>query len=110
MGIESAIGFAILGYTLAGVAVAGTSLAVSEAGKAGKKAGALDIARGEEAKRRGAELKRLTGLGATPEQKARVRRKTKTLLAGSLTGQEEFGLPPPTLLGGGDPTKARVVG
>jgi len=42
-----------------------------------------------------------SGAEATSAEKARIRRKTKTILTGPLTGAEDFGKPAPTLLGSG---------
>lgn len=50
------------------------------------------------------------GAEATPEQKERIRRKTKTILTAPLTGEEDFGVAPPTLLGSGDVKKKKTVG
>lgn len=47
---------------------------------------------------------------ATSAEKARIRRKTKTILTSPLTGGETFGTPAPTLLGSGDVTKKAVLG
>lgn len=108
MGIESAIGFALIGYGLLGAGIGG-GIALSESQrKARQRVGAADIARGE-------GLKKITsavpiGAEATPEQKARVRRRTKTILSAPITGEEEFGIAPPVLLGSGDVTKKSTVG
>ena len=103
MGIETIAG--VIGTTilLAG-GTAATISAVDQAKIAGKK-------------KKQSEADRLKALGAgpiageaTPKQKARIRRKTRTLLASPLTGEEEFGIPAPTLLGSGDVTKKATVG
>jgi len=46
---------------------------------------------------------------ATEADKAKIRKRTPTLLGGTLTGGEEFGTPAPTLLGG-DVTKKKTLG
>lgn len=47
---------------------------------------------------------------ATPAEKARIRKKTKTILTSPLSGDEFYGSKAPTLLGSGDMTKKNVLG
>ena len=48
--------------------------------------------------------------GATPETKAKIRRKTKTILSSPLKGGEAYGTPAPTLVGTEEDKKAKVLG
>ena len=50
-----------------------------------------------------------TAAAATEAEKARIRKKTKTILTGPLTGGD-YGTAAPTLLGSGDVTKKQVLG
>jgi len=50
-----------------------------------------------------------TGAEATEVEKARIRKKSKTLLS-TLTGTETYGSAAPTLLGAGDTTKKTTLG
>lgn len=51
-----------------------------------------------------------TGAEATSAEKARIRKKTKTILTSPLTGSEDYGSAAPTLLGSGDTTKKTTLG
>jgi hypothetical protein len=51
-----------------------------------------------------------TGAEATSAEKARIRKKTKTILTSPLSGDEFYGSAAPTLLGSGDTTKKNVLG
>jgi len=51
-----------------------------------------------------------TGAEATAAEKARIRKKTKTILTSPLTGGEDYGTAAPTLLGSGDITKKTTLG
>ncbi len=103
MGVESAIGFAIIGYGL----VAGGIVASAAARDAAKKEKSTKET--EEARLLG-RLQPPAAAQATPEQKAAIRKKTRTILTKPLTSQGELGIPAPTLLGEGDITKSPVVG
>jgi len=48
--------------------------------------------------------------GATSAEKAKIRKKTKTILTSPLTGDEYYGASAPTLLGSGDATKKTTLG
>lgn len=50
------------------------------------------------------------GAEATSAEKARIRKKSKTLLSAPLSGGEYYGSPAPTLLGTGDSTKKTTLG
>ena len=51
-----------------------------------------------------------SGAEATSAEKARIRKKTKTILTSPLSGDEFYGSAAPTLLGTGDVTKKAVLG
>lgn len=51
-----------------------------------------------------------SGGEATSAEKARIRRKTKTILTSPLRGDEFYGSSAPTLLGSGDVTKKTILG
>jgi len=52
----------------------------------------------------------VAGSATTAAEKARIRKKTKTILTSPLTGGEYYGSAAPTLLGAGDTTKKQVLG
>jgi hypothetical protein len=52
----------------------------------------------------------IAGSATTAAEKARIRKKTKTILTSPLTGGEDYGSAAPTLLGSGDKTKKTTLG
>lgn len=51
-----------------------------------------------------------TGAEATAAEKARIRKKSKTILTSPLGGDEYYGTAAPTLLGSGDVSKKKTLG
>ena len=109
MGVETAVLAGYLGTTvlLAGGATAAAMSASSSAkANTAAKNAASDAAMGDKPAMPAAPM----GAEATSAEKARIRKKSKTLLSAPLSGGEYYGSPAPTLLGTGDSTKKTTLG
>lgn len=107
MGIEIGALAGWLGTTvLLGAAGTGAAIGVSEMQKAGKKSESAYPSLAMP------DLPKAPTIGteATAAEKARIRKKTKTILTSPLTDDEPYGVQAPTLLGSGDVTKKSVLG
>lgn len=91
-----------LAATMGGLALGGAGLAVAS------------MVRGEKSSTAIPAMPALgnapSGAEATSAEKARIRKKTKTILTSPLQGDEFYGSAAPTLLGSGDTTKKTTLG